>query len=93
MSNVDLRLVGTSDLTGQMIGAFASAAIVQSKLNSTNGKNNTYYTTLMTAATSLYASVRPQNCAAYIFSMLKFLWGITAELHVCMPVYQFPARQ
>jgi hypothetical protein len=41
-----------------MIGAFASAAIVQSKLNQTNGGNGTYYRTLMDAATTLYLSVR-----------------------------------
>ena len=42
-----------------MVGAFASAAIVQSKMNQTNGQNGTYYNTLMDAAKTLYSTVMP----------------------------------
>jgi len=59
---------GTSDLTGQMIGAFASAAIVQSKLNQTDGENGTYYKTLMDAANTLYITVPPP---LHVFEMRR----------------------
>lgn len=53
-----LLFPGTSDLTGQMAGAFAAAAVVQSRYNKTDGGNGTYYKTLMSAAETLYTSVR-----------------------------------
>lgn len=52
-----LSTAGAADLTGQLVGAFASAAIVQSRLNASGGSNGTYYTTLMDAATLLYETV------------------------------------
>jgi len=51
-----------------MIGAFASAAIVQSKLNQTDGENGTYYKTLMDAANTLYITVPPP---LHVFEMRR----------------------
>ena len=48
---------GTSDLSGQIVGALAAAAIAQSRLNSTGSGNGTYYQTLMDNAQFLYQTV------------------------------------
>lgn len=52
-----------------MVGAFASAAVVQSKMNASGGSNGTYYKTLMDAATLLYSTVShslvPRRTSAY----------------------------
>ena len=44
---------GTSDLVGQLVGAFASTAMVW---QAQRPLDTTYYNTLMTAATSLYGA-------------------------------------
>ena len=49
--------VGTSDLSGQMVAALASSAIVQARFNSSGSGNGSRYTDLMDNAKFLYGTV------------------------------------
>ena len=58
VTGIDLCVgVGTSDLSGQMVAALASSAIVQARFNSSGSGNGSRYTDLMDNAKFLYGTV------------------------------------